>query len=71
MTKDQRKEIIDVMCDSIKEHLLNKIAVIPDNWDAVELREWFADTTRDQLAYKKMDKARLKEYQNDVIINNL
>jgi len=71
MLRDQQKEIINDMCDSIKEYLTKKLNSVPENWDGIELREWFADTAREKYTYKKMELPRKRDYENDILVYNL
>lgn len=70
MTKIEQQQFIEDACESLKEGMLAKLKFIPDNWDGYELRQYIKDTA-EEFACMKMSPKRLKDYQNDVIVNNL
>ena len=73
-SKKEQKRFIKNLCDSVKLDLISKLegGKVPENWDGIELREWIADSFRNE-AYYFRDKrnARYKNYVNDRIVNNL
>lgn len=44
---------------------------VPAEWDGIELRQYPADRAADQFPIRKMERTRMKEYRNTVIVNNL
>lgn len=70
MTKQEQLDFIDVFMDEMKKYIKanitkNKLEI----WDGIELREYCADSFREQTYV--MDRKRKREYQNTVIINNM
>ena len=70
MTKKEQRQFIINICDNLKTNMLEKTESIPENWDGYELRQYLADKASEFL-YLKMDKQRKKNYENDILINNL
>lgn len=67
----ERARIIRELCDGLKADLLSRLLEFPDNWDGIELREYFAETARRYANPANMDRARMKQYRNDVLTLNL
>lgn len=45
MTPAQQKEIVRSLCDGVRDKMLKHIDAceVPDDWDGIELRQWFAE----------------------------
>ena len=72
MTRSQQVEFVESICDSIKKKFYMEIAgKIPEEWDGIELRQWIADFTSEQVCFVKMDRKRKRSYNNDRIALNL
>lgn len=76
MNKENKKEFIEIFITSVKEKILNDIDKIPEHWDGVELRHLIYQNFKQEnnminLYCKKQYRRRLKECNNDIIINNL
>lgn len=56
------------MARTIKNHI--RTGRIPREWDGLELRQLIAEHAQ-RNAYVDMGKARKREYNNTVIVNNL
>ena len=76
MNKENKKEFIEIFVTSVKEKILNNIDKIPEHWNGVELRHLVYQNFRQENNMinpycKKQYRRRLKECDNDIIINNL
>lgn len=70
MTKDEQRQYLESCLESQRKYLMDRLDRVPENWDGIELRNWFADAA--VSGYRsKMDRQRQREYKNDVIVNNL
>lgn len=45
MTPEKQKEIVQSLCDSLRDEMLKRIDAceVPEEWDGIELRQWFAE----------------------------
>lgn len=71
MTKNEKYQFVKQLTNTITRDVVEKIesGKIPENWDGLDLRLYLAD--RFDRATVKTTKARKKEYNNTVLINNL
>lgn len=69
MTKTERKKFIREYGKSLTDYVLKRVDKMPDNWDGIELRWYFAEVADDSSFNKKSP--RRKEYNNTVLVNNL
>jgi hypothetical protein len=70
VTREEQKKYIEDCLESQRRYLMERIARVPENWDGIELRNWFVDAAVDGYRFK-MDRKRAKDYRNDIIVNNL
>jgi hypothetical protein len=70
MKKSEKKRFIKQLTGGIAEELISKIDRMPEEWDGLELRQLLADKFASEATYD-MGRARRKEYNNTVLINNL
>jgi len=63
--------IIEELCDTIRQRMLDNAHKLPEAWDGLELRQWFADIAADDINYKKMDRHRMRDYRNERLVRNL
>jgi len=70
MNREEQKKFVVALCNLIAEGILVDIEVgnIPENWDGLELRQLISDHAIPRFS---MDKKRLREYKNTVLVNNL
>lgn len=68
MTKEDQKQLINDMCETLRKSLLSKVKDMPEYWDGRYIRQYIKDNAADCVwsSYKKP-----KEYNNDVLIHNL
>ena len=66
MTKKEKREFINNLVGSVKKSILEKLSRIPENWDGHELRQYIADKFAEQTT-----RVNKRDYQNDVMVNNL
>lgn len=65
MTKEQQKEFIEKLCDNLKLTLLNKLDIMPDTWEDLELRQYMSDKAQ-QFNPTKMTRTRNWNYKDYV-----
>ena len=70
MTLTQKKIFINGLIETVKIDILKNVDKFPENWDGFELRRIIADYFN-KTAWMTMSKKRKKEYNNEVIVNNL
>jgi hypothetical protein len=66
--KKTREEFINEHIDAIKKQILKK--ELPEHWEGLELKQYIADVFQGDLKSYFRPK-RLREYRNDVLVNNL
>lgn len=71
MDKENQTRIVNEMCDGLKSHLLERMDKVPEEWDGFELRQWIVDYAQANISYAKMQRARMKDYRNTLLVNNL
>lgn len=70
MTKAQQKRIVkDLLKNTMKDIIKNKIPYFPENWDTVEIRNFIADSFG--LVRCEMVGQRLTDYKNTLLNENL
>ena len=65
MTKEQQKEFIEKLCDNLKLTLLNKLDIMPDTGEDLELRQYMSDKAQ-QFNPTKMTRTRNWNYKDYV-----
>lgn len=76
MNQRQKKKFIRSLCESIHAELQSKVALMPEEWDGLELRELIADKF-DRERHMSMPgrrkdyRRRLHDFTNEVITRNL
>lgn len=70
MNKQEKKKFIKDYCKHLQASMLNQVSKMPENWDGLEIRELFADKTRD-LTFSGMSAKRMNEYENTCIVENI
>ena len=78
MNKQEQTAFIEIFINSMKVSILDKVEKLPDNWDGFELRHYIAQKfeaenllSRNKKGLSNVHKARRRECENDIIINNL
>jgi hypothetical protein len=82
MTREQQAEFVSEIIDSVKADLLAKVGNTPEEWDGHQLRAWIAERfAQNVIGYFRAElklkaaydstRKTLREYQNDVLVNNL
>jgi hypothetical protein len=70
MTREEQQQYIESCLESQRKYLMDHLDKVPENWDGIELRNWFADVAVNGCRYK-MERKRARDYQNDIIVHNL
>lgn len=73
MQREQQIQIITDLMNGLRDEAIRRVndGSVPEEWDGAELRQYLADRAADQFPMRTMDRKRMKEYRNTVIINNL
>jgi len=73
MTKQEQTRFVHELMDNIRARIIADIELdkTPTNWDGHELRQLIADRVAVAAFTLKEQKARYREYQNTVLVNNL
>ena len=68
MTREEKQKFIEGHIKAVKERILKRVDNLPENWEGFELKLYIGDHFR--MSKAVLEKRR-KNYENDVIINNL
>jgi hypothetical protein len=72
LTKEEKEQLLKDFIGNVQKSLLEKMDRVPEEWDGHELREWIGETFySERTQAMARDRARLKSYKNDVLVNNL
>jgi hypothetical protein len=72
MSPHEQKKLLETFIDGVKEELIKRSDRWPPEWDGHELRELAADAFDcERTALMKTSRKRLREYQNECLVNNL
>ena len=72
MNKEDQITFVTNVCEALKQSIIDNIEAgrVPAEWDGHELRKLIA-LRADQWDYIKMDRSRIRKFNNTVLINNL
>jgi hypothetical protein len=69
MTKREQRRIINELCRTHKAYMLDRLQHVPERWDGIELRTWYAIVS---WHYRyKMNGARARAFNHDMLTLNL
>jgi hypothetical protein len=71
MNKEDKRQFIEDISETMKDALLSKVDRMPEEWDGHELRQLFQDYVNEEVNWTKMDRNRKKEYDNTRTVNNI
>jgi hypothetical protein len=71
MNKEDKRQFIKDISETMKDALLSKVNRMPEEWDGHELRQLFQDYVKEEINWSKMDRNRKKEYDNARRVNNI
>jgi hypothetical protein len=69
MTKHEQTKLLEAIIDNMKASLMAKVENFPENWDGFEMRQYLADQFAQEA--RPMDRARMRNYRNDVMTRPL
>ena len=69
MTLEEKKQFIGELCRSIENDMYKRLGKVPEEWDGIELRMWFADMASQSVFHAA--KARSAAYYAFVLKNYL
>lgn len=74
-TKAGKRQFIKELSKNMERKFLDKIDLIPDHWDGIEIRTWIALTWGNENAFSPFSllhdpsrKPRAKRFRNDMIM---
>jgi len=70
MTNKEQIDFCKGLIKNVQREILSKASLFPSGWEGHELRRYISDSFK-CVDMGTLDKKRLKDYRNDVIINNL
>lgn len=71
MTKEEKVVFINEILGTLRGSLIQKVDKMPEEWDGFELRRLIADYAEEQIVFVRMNKARLRAYENNRIVRNI
>lgn len=70
MTREQQEEYVRSLCQQQQKYMLERLPRVPENWDGIELRNWFVRVAEEGYKFK-MDRRRTADFNNTIIVQNL
>ena len=70
MDSFNHRRIVNELCETLHNSLLKNVDAFPQNWSGIEIRQYIIDYAKCNLVVP-MNKKRKREYNNDIVINNL
>lgn len=73
MTREEKKEFVKNLTESVARHIIQHIdcSKIPDEWDGIELRWLLEMEFKGEATFGKRNGRRRREFLNTVNVNNL
>lgn len=71
MNASEKRQIIKDLCANLEHFLINRVDLMPEEWDGIEIRQLMADAVNNRFNHRPMERSRMKEYKNTVLVNNL
>jgi hypothetical protein len=71
MTKQEQIKFCKELIKNVQWEIVEKSSLIPAGWEGIELRNYIADCFKRAAFVGVLDKQRRKNYNNDIIVNNL
>jgi hypothetical protein len=72
MNKAQKEQFIEGLFETLKTQTLEKVELMPEEWDAWELRQYISDKAS-EVVWKPYseDRGRKRKYNNTIRTKNL
>ncbi len=71
MTSEDQIKFINDLTENVLKDIIGEVGrKIPENWDGIELRWLLAEKFAAQT-FHSLSPTRYKEYENNVIVNNI
>lgn len=73
MSKQEKKQFVISLMSNIQEFIVGKIesGTVPEHWDGHELRQYVTDTVGEKSVFSPMKGKRMREYRNDLMVNDI
>lgn len=71
MEKQEQKRIIEEVVENLRRSMLNKLDNIPERWNGNEIRQFAEYKVKEVVNPKGLKGKKLKEFENDLMINDL
>lgn len=69
MDKQEQINFVNELVENVRKDIVERVQKeAPESWDGHELRQYIADKFNEAV-FVKMNKARMKEYQNTIMIS--
>lgn len=70
MTRSEQAELIRTYCRTLENHLLAKLDHVPEEWNGLQLRNWFWITAKQQYEHN-LGREMMKDMKNEILVRNL
>lgn len=71
MTRKDQRRIVREMLGALRKTMTASLALVPEDWDGLELRQLLADAAAEFVIKGTMDRRRTREYRNACLVANL
>lgn len=67
MEKSEQKEVAESLINNLRDTVLARIDLFPDNWNGIEIRQYILDLYEEKfICYSCMDQKTKRNYRNDL-----
>jgi hypothetical protein len=68
VNKADKEKFVRSLCDSVRDDVLERVSVMPEEWNGIELRAYLAEkfSSESRLIHTQGYRRRLRDYRNVV-----
>ena len=68
MKPEEKEKFVNDLMDTVRNMVLERIPLMPEEWDGLHLRQYIFDMVREQVLYRPMSVTQARRYRNTVLI---
>ena len=70
MKRSDQRALIRAYCSGLQAHMLRKLKDAPEEWDGLQLRNWFWMAAKEQYEHN-LGRKFMADLKNEIIVRNL
>jgi hypothetical protein len=70
LTRSEKAELIRTYCRTLENYMLEKLDHTPEDWNGLQLRNWFWMAAKDQYMHD-LGRKEMADLKNEVLVRNL